>query len=56
MVAIEFAEWILQSGHSPVHTADGVKWGTNKISSPTYSTMQLYSLFLEHRNQDGLDQ
>lgn len=55
MVAIKFAEWILQSGYSPVTTAEGMKWNHNRIGSEWLTTVQLYSIFLESRELAGKD-
>ena len=49
MTVIEFAEWILQQSYSPVTTPEGNRWGGSRIGSTTYSTIQLYSLFLEYK-------
>lgn len=55
MTVIEFAEWILQSGYSPVTTAEGMKWNHNRIGSEWLTTIQLYSIFLESRELAGKD-
>jgi len=55
MTVIEFAEWILQSGYSPVTTAEGMKWNHSRIGSEWLTTIQLYSIFLESRELAGKD-
>lgn len=49
MIAIKFAEWILQSGYQPVGIYDKeMRWGEAKVGGELYTTIQLYSIFLEH--------
>lgn len=53
MIAIRFAEWILHSGYSPVGAyKNEMKWGSGRISSELYTTIQLYSLYLESKSHE----
>lgn len=47
MTPIQFADWILNSGYSPVSTHEGMRWSHARIGSQMYTTIQLYSIFLE---------
>lgn len=57
MIAIRFAEWILQSGYHPWVMLDNTRvWIYKEAPSDFLTTMQLYSLFLETESHELVEE